>query len=66
MTLSALSDVWPEIGTPKPLVVTARDGNGQWGGRVTSVQIVGSRSTVTVIGARFTSALGLRSTWWRG
>ena len=66
VTLGALSDAWPEIGTPKALVVIARDGNGQWGGRVTSVQIVGSRSTVTVTGARFTSALGLRSTWWRG
>ena len=66
VTLSALSDAWPSIGTAKALVVNSRDGNGQWGGRVTSVSIVGTHATITVTGARFTSALGLRSTWWRG
>lgn len=66
VTLAAVRNAWPEIGTPKALVVTGRDGKGEWGGRVTGVQIVGSAGTVSVTGGRFASALGLKSTWWRG
>ena len=45
------------------MVVLDRDGNGQWGGRVEEIRIVGSRGRVTVSGDTLRSALGLRSTW---
>ena len=44
--------------------VLARDGNGEWGGRVLSVGIVGSKDTISVSGDTFRWATGLKSTWW--
>jgi stage II sporulation protein D len=43
--------------------VLARDGNGQWGGRVVQLRLVGSNGRVTVSGDTMRSALGLKSTW---
>jgi len=68
---SALEASNPSIGTLQRLVVTGRDGNGDWGGRVTSVRLEGSAGTVTTTGAAIRNARpypsygdGLRSTWW--
>jgi SpoIID/LytB domain protein len=55
---------WPQIGRLQKVKVLGRDGNGQWGGRVLSVGLVGSKSTVTVSADSFRWALGLKSTWW--
>jgi SpoIID/LytB domain protein len=55
---------WPQIGRLQKLKVLGRDGNGQWGGRVLSVGLVGSKSTVTVSADTFRWAVGLKSTWW--
>jgi SpoIID/LytB domain protein len=55
---------WPQIGRLQKVKVLGRDGNGQWGGRVLSVGLVGSKSTVTVSSDSFRWALGLKSTWW--
>ncbi len=55
---------FPSIGDLRRLVVVGRDGNGQWGGRVTSLRVVGSKATVTVSGDTARSILGLRSTWF--
>ena len=54
---------WPSIGDLRKLVVSARDGHGDWGGRVREVTIVGSKRRVVVSGDTFRAALGLRSTW---
>lgn len=54
---------WPALGDLRRLTVVSRDGNGDWGGRVTSLRLVGSRSTVTVSGDTMRSVLGLRSSW---
>ncbi len=54
---------WSSIGNLRRMVVLDRDGNGQWGGRVEEIRIVGSRGRVTVSGDTLRSALGLRSTW---
>jgi hypothetical protein len=43
--------------------VLRRDGNGDWGGRVGSVRLVGSRAGVTIPGDTLRSVLGLRSSW---
>ncbi|MFC4784199.1 SpoIID/LytB domain-containing protein [Nocardioides sp. MAHUQ-72] len=58
-----LERTWPALGNLTKVVVTDRDGNGDWGGRVRSVTLVGSDKRVTVSGDTFRAALGLRSTW---
>lgn len=52
------------VGRVLQLQVTARDGNGDWGGRVLSMTVIGTTGTVSISGDRFRSAAGLRSTWW--
>ena len=52
---------WPSVGTLRGLRVTSRDGAGAWGGRVRSIDLIGSRATVTVSGSTFQSRFGLRS-----
>ncbi len=54
---------WPALGNLQRIVVPSRDGNGAWGGRVRTLKLVGSKSTVTVSGDTMRSALGLKSTW---
>ena len=54
---------WPAIGNLTRITVTQRDGNGEWGGRVGSVTLVGGRGRVTVSGDTLRAVLGLRSTW---
>jgi hypothetical protein len=46
------------------VVFTARNGLGDLGGRVISMQIVGSAATVTRTGAGFEADWGLRSDWF--
>lgn len=54
---------WPGIGNLTAINVNKRDGNGEWGGRVLSVTLVGGRGRITVPGDTLRSVLGLRSTW---
>ncbi len=60
---TTFENAWPALGNLRRIVVTRRDGNGDWGGRVASMRLVGSRDTVTVSGDTLRSELGLRSTW---
>src|SRR5690606_36180336 len=60
---TALERAWPRIGDLTGLTVTRRDGNGEWGGRVASLTVSGTKGRVTVSGDTFRSVLGLRSTW---
>ena len=55
---------YPALGTLRRIRVTARDGNGEWLGRVRALRLDGSRSDRTVSGDSFRWALGLRSTWF--
>src|SRR3954447_10930149 len=66
-TLSAASirSAFPSVGTVTSVVVTGRDGNGEWGGRVTSLTVHGSSGSTTVSGTSFRSIFGLRSEWFR-
>ncbi len=59
---SVLQRAYPALGTLVRMRVTGRDGNGQWGGRVTTLSLDGSASDVTITGDRARSLLGLRST----
>ncbi|HEU5038984.1 MAG TPA: SpoIID/LytB domain-containing protein [Nocardioides sp.] len=58
-----LERTWPGVGDLRRIAVTQRDGNGDWGGRVSSMTLSGTGGKVTVSGDTFRSALGLRSTW---
>ncbi len=58
-----LEQAWPAIGDLTRIAVTARDGNGDWGGRVRSIALRGSQGRVVVSGDTFRAVLGLRSTW---
>jgi len=62
--LSAIAAAYPNLGTITALNVTGRNGLGTIGGRVTSIQIVGSAGSLTISGAEFASALGLESDWF--
>jgi hypothetical protein len=74
---SDLERRFPTLGTLKRIRVTARDGNGEWGGRVRTVVLEGVSSTgaptsVATTGAGVynarpwpTSSDGLRSSWWK-
>jgi SpoIID/LytB domain protein len=55
---------FPRIGNLRRLTISDRTGDGQWGGRVGSLRLVGSKATITVSGDSARSALGLRSTWF--
>jgi stage II sporulation protein D len=59
-----LENAWPQIGSLQKLKVLGRDGNGDFGGRVMSVGLVGSKSTITISADSFRWATGVKSTWW--
>lgn len=55
---------WPEIGDLTSIEVIARDGNGDWGGRVSDIAFVGTTGTAQVDGDTVRSAFGLYSDWF--
>jgi len=55
---------WPAIGDLTSIEVTTRDGNGEWGGRVTDMAFVGTTGTARVDGDTVRSVLGLYSSWF--
>ena len=63
VTDKTLERAWPAIGNLRRIVVAKRDGNGDWGGRLTSITVVGGHGRVTMSGDTFRSRLGLRSTY---
>lgn len=65
VTRAAISKAWPSLGTLQRVVITRRDGNGEWYGRIEQMVLDGSLANVTVTGATFRSKFGLRSHWFR-
>ena len=65
VSASAIESAWPQVGTFTQLRVTARDGNGEWGGRVRTVVLEGTKGSVTVSGNGFRMGLGLKSEWFK-
>ena len=53
---------YPALGRLRRIEVTRRDGNGDWGGRLVSLTLVGSQHDVVVSGDTFRATFGLRST----
>jgi SpoIID/LytB domain protein len=66
VTLSAASidAAYPVIGSFSSLVVTARNGNGDFGGRVNELTVAGTSGSVSVTGSAFAGALNLKSNWF--
>jgi SpoIID/LytB domain protein len=64
VTTRAIEKAYPALGNLTSIGVSTRDGNGQWGGRVLTMKLVGSDATRTPSGDDFRSRLGLRSTWF--
>ncbi len=62
--VATIEAAYPQIGSLQLLRVTARNGLGEDGGRVRSIDIVGTATTVTLTGVQFQGALGLRSDWF--
>lgn len=65
LSAAAITAAYPSIGTLRRLAITGRDGHGVWGGRITTMSIVGTRGTVKTTGPAFQAAFGLRSYWFR-
>ena len=64
LTGSAITAKYPQIGVFDSITVLARNGFGEWGGRVTSVRISGASGSVTITGDQFKSKFGLKSNWF--
>lgn len=64
LSVSALESAYPGIGRFKRVRILARDGNGQWGGRVARIRVVGSSGSVRISGDDFRWLYGLRSNWF--
>lgn len=64
VTAKSIQNAYPSIGTLKQLRVTKRTGGGAMGGRVVSLNLVGSSKTVTITGPDARWAMGLKSHWF--
>jgi SpoIID/LytB domain protein len=62
--VSAIDAAWPQLGTLQSISITGRNGDGDWGGRVTAMTLIGSAQSVSVTGDGFAGALGLKSDWF--
>jgi hypothetical protein len=62
--VSTIQATWPTLGTLESVNVTGRNGDGEWGGRVTAMTLVGSDKSVSMTGDAFAGALGLKSDWF--
>ncbi len=65
VSATSIQSAYPSIGSLDRIVVTDRVGAGEWGGRITSLRLEGSKTDLTVSGTSFRSALGLKSEWFR-
>ncbi len=61
LTAAQVQGKYPSIGTFTGLTVLARNGYGEWGGRVTSIRVEGTSGSTTVTGDQFKSAFGFTS-----
>lgn len=64
ISAASIRSAWPQVGTLRGIDVTRRDGNGDFGGRVVTMVLDGTKSDVTLSGATFKSHFGLRSDWF--
>ena len=61
---AAIAAKYPAIGTLTLIDVTKRNGLGEWGGRVQTVVLRGTKGSVTLSGNGFRAAFNLKSDWF--
>ncbi len=64
VSASTIQSKYPAIGTLRSMRVTKRNGHGSMGGRVLSLELVGSKGKKTISGNDARWAFGLRSNWF--
>ncbi|WP_283252583.1 SpoIID/LytB domain-containing protein [Aeromicrobium wangtongii] len=64
VTASKIQKAYPTIGKLRSITITRRTGGGSWGGRVSSMTLVGSRTSKTISGTDARWAFGLKSHWF--
>ncbi|MCL5076752.1 MAG: hypothetical protein M1288_01315 [Actinobacteria bacterium] len=64
LPISSIEAMNPSIGTLTGIDVTARNGLGSMGGRVESLNLVGTTGTVSLYGYSFEYDFGLKSDWF--
>ncbi len=62
--VTTIDATWPQLGVLQSIDITGRNGDGDWGGRVTAMTLVGSAQNVSMTGDAFAAALGLKSDWF--
>jgi SpoIID/LytB domain protein len=62
--VSTIDAAWPQLGTLESIVITGRNGDGEWGGRVTAMTLDGTARDVSMSGSQFAGAVGLKSDWF--
>jgi SpoIID/LytB domain protein len=60
ISAATLQSQYPSVGAVQGLQVTSRDGNGDFGGRVTGLQVVGSNGAARISN----TYMGLKSNYW--
>ncbi len=61
---TTLEKHYPAIGDLTSIEVGTRDGNGEWGGRVQEMSLVGTTGRANISGDTLRTVLGLRSSWF--
>jgi SpoIID/LytB domain protein len=64
LSTATIAAAYPAIGTFSSMSVTARNGNGDFGGRVSQLTLTGTGGSVSVTGSGFAAALNLKSNWF--
>lgn len=64
LTASQIQAKYPSIGQFTGIRVTSRNGLGDQGGRVLTMDVIGTAATVSTTGDGFRLAFGLRSNWF--
>ena len=62
--VASIESTWPQLGTLQSIAITSRNGNGDWGGRVLSMTLVGTSQNVVLSGDQFAAAFNLLSDWF--
>jgi SpoIID/LytB domain protein len=62
--VASIESTWPQLGTLQSIAITSRNGNGDWGGRVLSMTLVGTSQNVVVTGDQFAATFNLLSDWF--
>ena len=67
LPVSAIESAFPSIGTLESVQVSRRDGNGDFGGRVLEMSLVGTAGSVAMSGTSFATdfaSFGMQSYWF--